>query len=161
MEMRTLILGLGNPLRGDDGVGVHVAAAVSAALPRTDAVEVDVETGGGLAVMERLVGYDGAILVDALVSGRHAPGTVLHLTENDVATQHTVSSHGVSLATALRLGRELGLALPRRVPIVAVEIQPSLEFADGCTPEVEASVQAAAAAVREEWQKLEDADDLP
>ena len=114
--MRALILGLGNPLRGDDAVGLRVADELRRSPP--PGVEVDVDTGGGLRVMERLVGYDSVVLVDAFVGGG-TPGTVVRLDAEALPTQHTASSHDVTLGTALALARAMGLAVPRRVPVVA------------------------------------------
>ncbi|MBI5828855.1 MAG: hypothetical protein HZB20_04795 [Chloroflexi bacterium] len=69
--MKTLILGLGNPILGDDALGLRVAALVRQRLPPGSAIEVDEEYWGGLRLMERLVGYDKAILIDAICTGTH------------------------------------------------------------------------------------------
>jgi hydrogenase maturation protease len=63
--MRTLVLGLGNPLLGDDAVGLKVAALVRERLGGAPGVDVEEEEAGGLRLMERMTGYDRAILVDA------------------------------------------------------------------------------------------------
>jgi hydrogenase maturation protease len=152
----TLVLGLGNPIRGDDAVGLRVAEAVRRSLPPGADVEVDTCTLGGLRLMERLVGYDRAVLVDAILTGAHPPGTVLRLGLDDVATQNTASSHDVNLPTALRLAADLGLRVPAEIPIVAVEVENVLDFAEGCGPEVEAAVPRAAAAVREECDRYKE-----
>jgi hydrogenase maturation protease len=144
--MRTLVLGLGNSILGDDGVGIQVAARAREALVGSG-VEVDEEHRGGLRLMERLVGYDRAVIVDAIVTGRNPPGTVVRLTTDDMPTLHSSSAHDASLATALRLGEAMGLALPREVRIVAVEAERVLDFSESLTPAVAASVPAAVEAV--------------
>ena len=58
---RTIVVGLGNPILGDDGVGWRVAQAVQALAPEAD---VECQALGGLSLMERLVGYQRAIIVD-------------------------------------------------------------------------------------------------
>jgi hydrogenase maturation protease len=148
--VRTLVLGLGNPLRGDDAIGLRVAEEVRR---RELPVDVDVDSGGGLRVMERLVGYDRAVLVDAMISGG-APGTVRRLDAEALRTQHTSSSHEVSLATALTLARRLGLSVPPQVPVVAVEIAPALEFREELSPEVQAALPAAVRAVEDECRRV-------
>ena len=90
--MRTLVLGLGNSILGDDGVGIQVAARAREALVGSG-VEVDEEHRGGLRLMERLVGYDRAVIVDAIVTGRNPPGTVVRLTTDDMPTLHSSSAH--------------------------------------------------------------------
>ena len=153
--MKIVVLGLGNPILGDDSVGLRVVALVrerlAAGAPHADreaslpaSVEVDEEyRGGGLRLMERLAGADRAILVDALICGTYPPGTVLCLGPEDLPTQRTASAHDASLATALRLGRAMGLAMPSDVRIVAVVAEDVLEFGEECSPAVTAAVPRA------------------
>lgn len=152
--MTTLVVGLGNPLRGDDGVGPLVADAFARSLPPGADVEVDEVPEGGLRLMERLLGYDAAILVDAVRSGAHPVGSVLLLEVDDLPTEHAVSSHDLSLTAALGLARSLGLEVPVRLPIVAVEVEKVTEFCAECTPEVAGAVPAAVAAVHACWRRL-------
>ncbi len=141
------MLGLGNPLLGDDSVGLRVAEAVATRLGRLPDVEVDVEYNGGLRLMERLEGYERAILVDAIKTGRYAPGSVLHLLPQELDTRHSASAHDVSLGTALRLAEAMGMRMPAELRILAVEAERVLEFDASCTPAVAAAVPYAAAAV--------------
>ncbi len=144
--MKTLVLGLGNPILGDDGVGLRVAELVRARLPRDSRVEVDVDYWGGLRLMERLAGYDRAILIDAVCTGQYAPGTVLRLGPDDLPTQHSASAHDVNLPMALRLAQAMHIQMPA-IDIIAIEAESVLEFADCCTPAVEAALPAAVQAV--------------
>lgn len=100
--MKTLILGLGNPILGDDGVGLLIAGLVGKQLPPNMLIEVGQETCGGLRLMERLAGFDKAIIVDAIHTGTHPPGTLHHLKLNDINTQHSASVHDVNLPTAIQ-----------------------------------------------------------
>ncbi len=149
MTPRTLVLGLGNPLLGDDAVGLKVAALVRERLGKDSGVDVEEEASGGLRLMERMNGYDRAVLVDAAVTGR-APGTIRRLTPDDLPTQRTAAAHGIDLTRALMLGRQLGYPMPSEVRIVAIEAESVLEFRDGMTPAVAAAVEPAVAAVLEE-----------
>ena len=160
--LRTLVLGLGNPIRGDDGVGWRVVEAVKGelanqrkstdphpALPQgeREKIEVDMLAGGGLNLMERLVGYDRAILVDA-IQGGNEPGSVqvfpLEALENPSAG-HLGSTHETNLLTALEIGRNLGAHLPPvgGVIVVAVEAQPVFEFSEELSPAVEKALPEA------------------
>lgn len=154
---RTLVLGLGNPILGDDAVGLKVAALVSERLGPASPVEVDEEYAGGLRLMERLAGYEKVVLVDALTSGTVPVGTVLLLGPADLPTRHAGSSHDVDLPTALRLGAEMGLPMPREISIVGVEADNVLDFCDDCTAAVAASFPEAAAAVLSELEKTTEA----
>jgi hydrogenase maturation protease len=144
----TLIIGLGNPLLRDDAVGLRVARQVAAALVGREDVEIVEEACGGLRLMERMVGFDRAILIDALRSGR-PPGTVLTLDSRDMRTQHSASSHDVNLPTALALGRRTGARLPAddQLSVIAVEAEDVETFGEDMTAAVEAAVPHAAARV--------------
>lgn len=172
---RTLVVGLGNPLLGDDGIGWRVVDLVEARLG-SDPDESggrglggDVRGGGGssgggahrfptlerlavggLALMERLVGYDRAILVDAIVTGDDPPGTVRVAPLSEVATRsasHLDSSHDAPLATALDAGRALGAELPAIVTVVTVEAERLDTFDESLSPPVAAAVWPATDAV--------------
>jgi hydrogenase maturation protease len=144
-----LVLGLGNPLLGDDSVGLRVAARVRERLTDAPGVEVALEEAGGLRLMERLTGYDRAVLVDAAVTGA-APGTIRRLSPDDLPTQRTAAAHGIDLPHALALGRQLGQAMPSEVRIVAIEAESVLEFREDMTAAVAAAVEPAVDAVLEE-----------
>jgi hydrogenase maturation protease len=150
--MRTLVLGLGNPLLGDDAVGLKVAALVRERLSGTPGVDVGEGEAGGLRLMERVTGYDRAVLVDAAVTGG-TPGTIRRLTPDDLPTQRTAVAHGIDLPRALALGRQLGYPMPSEVTIVAIEAESVLEFRHELTPAVAAAVEPAVAAVLEEVER--------
>lgn len=144
--MRVLILGLGNPILGDDAVGIRVAESLRG-LPWASNIEVDSACCGGLRLMERLIGYDVAVLVDAICSGAQPPGAIHHLTPGDLPTQHTASSHDATLPTAMRLAEALWLPVPRRIDIVAIEAERVLDFGEKLSPAVQAALPRARQAV--------------
>lgn len=152
---RTLIVGLGNPILGDDGVGWKVAEAVkreleigelqtqSPILPSS--IDVDCFALGGLSLMERLVGYDRAIVIDA-VQTQKPPGTVACFRLEDFpdhAGANLTAAHDTSLPKALALGRQLGAHLPREVWVVGIEAEQLYDFSETLTPAVEAAVPRA------------------
>ncbi len=151
---QTLVLGLGNPILTDDAVGIRVAEAVAAALgPERlgNMVTVDTAGLGGLALMEQLLGYERAILIDALAIGNQTPGRLLRLSLADLAglrpTAHSLSPHDTSLGVALELGRQMGLPLPDEITIYAITVSQVLDFGAEPTPAVAAVIPAATAAV--------------
>lgn len=145
----TLVLGLGNPLRTDDAVGLRVAARLRTLLDGRTGVDVDLDYQGGLRTMERMIGYRRAIVVDALRSADRAPGTVRRLRGDLLPARHCASAHDVDLNTALGLGRRAGLRLPeaRDVIVIGIVTEDVDSFGEECTPEVEAAVPGAVAAV--------------
>jgi hydrogenase maturation protease len=153
-QNRTLILGMGNPILGDDGVGVRVAERLRGELSADSGVDVSEACVGGLSLMERMVGYEKVILVDALCKEPVNPGAVRKLSLNDLrimgCTQHIVSAHDTNLITALEAGRRMSLPLPKNVVIYAVEAAHVLDFGEELTPEVADAVPRVVRAVLEE-----------
>ena len=146
--MRTLVLGLGNPVLTDDAVGLHVVRALQARLGERPDIEVDEDCHGGLRLMERMIGYDRGIVVDAMRSGRE-PGTIQRLYDASIPTQHSASAHDANLSTSLELGRLVHAHLPETENILffGIEAADVTTFGDRCTPEVEAAVPRAVEAV--------------
>lgn len=141
--MNTIVIGLGNPLLGDDGVGWRIAEA----LRQETNVEVDCLAVGGLALMERLVGYQRAILVDAICTGTQPEGTITCCALEDLAAEagggHLASAHDASLAVAFQVGRALHAELPEQVIVLAVEAARVYDFSTELSPAVAAAVPRA------------------
>jgi hydrogenase maturation protease len=101
--------------------------------------------------MERLIGYERAIVVDALQTGAAPPGSLVCCRLEDLpglGARHLASAHEASLQVALEVGRRLNAALPARIFVVGVEAPASFEFSETLSPPVAAAVPAAAAQVR-------------
>ena len=142
--MKTLILGLGNPLISDDSVGLRVAESLRALLADRPDVEIDEDFWGGLRLMERMIGYDRAVIIDAMQTGSE-PGTVRVLSPGDLPTQRSASAHDVNLPTALTFGRQSGVHLPPddRILLVGIEVVDILTFGERLTPAVESAIPRA------------------
>lgn len=148
---KTLIIGLGNPILGDDGVGWRVSQAVATHLQDRDpGVEVDWLSVGGLSLMERLIGYQRVIIVDSIQTEGGTAGevTVFPLEAlPERAAGHTTAVHDASLQTALALGRQMGAALPEKIMVVAVEAGRVFDFSETLSPAVAAAIPRATEAV--------------
>ena len=166
--MNTLIIGLGNPILGDDGVGWRVAEDVSRQLgipvgdaplpdpsnPNLAPVTIECYSLAGLALMERLVGYERVILIDSLNTGQHSQGEVVVFTLDqmpDLTYGHSSSAHDVSLRNALKLGRSMDPTLPadENVHVVAIEAQHVYDFKEELSPKIAAAVPVATKKVLE------------
>ena len=141
---QVLVIGLGNPLISDDSVGLRIAERLAARLAGCPRVEVAQDYWGGLRLMERMIGYEAAIVVDAICTGA-TPGTIHHLSVQGTATRRSASAHDVNLPTALAFGRRAGASLPTddQVWLVGVEAEDVIHFSDHCTPAVTAAIEPA------------------
>lgn len=142
MPARTLVLGLGNPILRDDGVGWRVVEEARR-LVSPEVAQFDCVALGGLALMERLIGCERAILVDAIQTVDGVPGTVYSLSLDDLPTLNANAIHDASLKDALVLGERLGAQLPARIDIIAVEAHEVLDFGESLSPPLEAAVAVA------------------
>lgn len=119
--MTNLVVGVGNPERGDDGVGPEVAALVARLnLPDVDVVVYDEP----LALLEHLGTHDDVVVVDATAPAG-TPGTVRVVHVGPAPLRRDVpglGSHGLGIADAVELARALG-RLPRRLTLVGVEAE--------------------------------------
>jgi hydrogenase maturation protease len=159
--MKTLVIGLGNPILGDDGVGWRVAEEVAKLLPSPPSplpsgegrrgegeVEVDCASLGGLSLMERLTGSERVILVDAIFTGTKPVGTVSQFTLSDLpdlTAGHSASAHDTSLRNALNVGRGMNIFLPKdeNVIVVAIEAENVYDFSQELSPAVAQAVPQA------------------
>jgi hydrogenase maturation protease len=142
--MRTIVLGLGNPILGDDGVGCRIVEDLKQGLEVDEGSgQIDIEPfyRGGISLMERLIGYDRALIVDSIQGMGGEVGAIYRLTMDDLPTMTADSPHDTSFKAALHLGRQLNASLPGEILIFAVEIRYSSEFAENLSPAVEASMQ--------------------
>jgi hydrogenase maturation protease len=152
--LKTLILGLGNPILTDDGIGIRVVREVATRpLPNdTTCAEASV---GGLRLLEVIAGYERVIIVDAIQTPDGQPGDLRRLHAGDLQTSlHAGSTHDLSLPGALRLGRSMGMALPadEAIVIIAVEVEDVWTFSEECTPAVAATAPRVVKAVLAELE---------
>ena len=137
-----LIIGLGNEERGDDGSGLEVARTLRVRLAGRARVEECASEG--IALLELWRDADEVLVVDAVVSGG-VPGTVHRIEAGDGFAPgfHTATStHGLSLAEAVALGRGLG-CLPRHLVVYGIEVN-RLDVGAGLSPSVARGVREAA-----------------
>ena len=145
-DKKTIIIGLGNPILGDDSLGWRVAESLRQSAAALGA-EVETLAVGGLALMERMVGYQRAIVVDAICLGDAPTGTVRVIALDDLPNPfagHLGSAHETNLQTALQIGRELGAELPAEVTVVAIESPYVYDFSEELSPAAAAAVPLAA-----------------
>lgn len=152
-ERKTLVLGLGNPILGDDGIGWRVVETLKktcnesfTSLP----IETDCLSVGGLSLMERMIDYDRVILVDAVLSGNHPVGFVSSSRLEQIpnpAQGHLSSTHDTTLHNALAAGRKIGVQLPEEIWVVTIEALTTYEFSEQLSPPVSNAIPEAVNAI--------------
>ncbi len=149
-----VVVGLGNTILSDDGVGPNVVRRISPTLLSHPAVECLEMALGGIALLDALRDRRWAVLVDCLDTGGSPPGTIRRLSERDIrGSVRLVSYHDLSYPMALRMGRMLGWSLPDDVVIIGIEGRCVNEFGSKLSPEVECAAGRAARMVEAEIQR--------
>lgn len=144
-KRKVLLLGLGNAILCDDGVGIHAVRAIEPDA-RSAGIEVREAEVAGFQLLDLLTGFDAVIVVDAARLEGARPGDVHVLAAHELpASLHLVAAHQIDLASALALGRELGMPMPADVRIVAVHVEDDRTFSETCTPAVAKAIGTAGA----------------
>jgi hydrogenase maturation protease len=137
---KIVILGIGNPYVSDDGVGPCVVRGLEKRIRDPLVSFVELPTCG-IDTLEYLKGFQEALIIDAAKTGQVPAGSLqrvyLHEAPSD---SYNLSMHTLGLQSALDLGSALGLPLPHRIDIFAIEAADTETFHEGCTAEVEAAI---------------------
>lgn len=156
--MKVLVLGLGNPIITDDAVGVRLAEALREMCGDPPGVDWEPECSvGGLNLVDLLAGYDRVLLFDSIRTAGGRPGEWHRFDAAALrATQHLSNVHDANFATALELGRRLGLPLPAdaEIHIFAAEIVENRTFGESLSPELAAAWPALRAEILAEAARL-------
>jgi hydrogenase maturation protease len=139
--VKTTVIGLGNTILCDDGVGIYVARALEQRLAGT----ADVKTAelAGLDLIEMLRDHDRAYIVDAINLDGEEPGAVFRMKPDDIRiTPRLASFHDIDLVTALELGKRLEFSMPGSVVIYGVQVKDALTLRETCTEAVERVIGA-------------------
>ncbi len=142
--MKTIVLGVGNPILSDDGVGIHVANQLKQHIKDPN-VTIDEALTGGMNLLDLIIGFDKAILIDAVKMKNARTGDVKRFSISDMSTAHSCNPHDVSLAEALKMAERLGENhIPREIVIVGIMMnEMPCEFGEKLSETVAAAVPKA------------------
>lgn len=178
-RQRILVIGLGNPILGDDGIGWRVCQEVESRLasgqslsaqdpwlsegfpPGKSSIDFECLSLGGLSLMERMVNYTHALIIDAITSQTQPTGTVMIINLQDLpssASGRLASAHDTSFQNALQIGRMMGAELPGEIIIVGIETQAMFDFSESLTEEVSNAIPKARGMVLQQLKTWLEAD---
>jgi hydrogenase maturation protease len=124
----SLILGIGNDILTDDGIGPKIVQKLHNEFKGRNITLLTTATGG-LELLELIKDYKKVIIIDAIRTEGGTPGTIYYLTpSNFKETLHISSFHDVSFHTALKLADKLDIPVPEKIDIIAIEILEDLTF---------------------------------
>jgi hydrogenase maturation protease len=136
----TVVVGLGNSIRGDDAVGLLATRRLSRR--ERPGVRFAESEESNINLLEVLAGARSVLLLDTISTAAGRPGTVHRLDLADLrGPGEAYATHQLGVARVLDLGRTLGLPMPATVTILALEIAPSDDFGLGLSPEGRAGLE--------------------
>lgn len=137
---KILVLGLGNPILSDDGVGIYAVRQASSLFVHPQ-VEYQESSLAGFGFLDTISGYDKVVIADSVNWQKNPPGTITVLRTEDLEDQPYLRNfHNLSLAGTLALADQMGIPRPQEIVIFAVEVEDCSTFSEKCTPLVEASI---------------------
>jgi hydrogenase maturation protease len=152
--MKVIILGMGNTLLSDDGVGIVVVEELKKVIPKNHFIEIAETSWGGFRIIDLLAGFDKAIIVDSIKTGSKPPGTIHYFKPSDIVPSiRMVAFHDINFNTALEFAKQYGIPMPADISIYAIEVSDTETFSEKCTPFVQRAVKKCTKLILEELEK--------
>jgi len=139
---RILILGLGNDILTDDAIGLNAARRLRGSLAGDDRIDVRETTEMGLVLLDFIVGYRAVVIVDSIQTSQSLAGTIHEVEVTGLEQLTGRTPHFLGVGETLALGRQLGLAMPQEVRILAVEVEDPFTLGAEMTPALQRALPA-------------------
>lgn len=130
----TLLLGIGNDILGDDAVGLLAVRELKQEFEQY--VSVGEAMMGGLKLVEVLEGYERVLILDAIMTGKNPPGTILEITKEEFNKTVAIAPHFVSLPEAIEFAKKIGMRFPEVIRILTMEIADPYLLTEEITPPI-------------------------
>ena len=144
-KKKTIILGIGNPILGDDGIGIHVVRKLKDHLEGRSDIVIDEAMTGGMNLLDAIVGFETAILIDAVHLTDERIGDVKRFHLTDLGTVHSCNPHDVTLFESIQLAETLGeKQIPEKIIIIGIVLHElPVEFSEELSPQVASAIPKA------------------
>ena len=152
--MKTIVLGVGNQILGDDGVGVHIANELKKHIKDPN-ITIDEAITGGMNLLDIILGYEKAIIIDAVKTETGESGEVKRIPINNFSTMHSCNPHDVSLIEAIEMAKKIGeTRIPQEIIIIGVMMkQIPCEFGEKLSKNIATAVPKAVEMTLKEIKK--------
>jgi hydrogenase maturation protease len=129
-----ILVGLGNPIMSDDAIGLLVSRRVHGKLEDYD---LDLACGAGLHVMDSILGYRRAVIIDSMVTGSVPVGSVARIEPGaGIETRRAGHSHGVGFFEAIEIARDCNAPLPEEIRVYGIEVADPFTIGEKVSAEV-------------------------
>lgn len=143
--MKTIIVGIGNPILGDDGIGIHVLHQVQKKIGNLNDVFFEEAMTGGMNLLDLMTGFEKAILIDAVRLSNEPVGSVKRIDLNEVQTIHSCNPHDVNFKEAITLAERLGeTSIPKKIIVIGIVLSTiPLDFSEELSEPIKMAITKA------------------
>ena len=165
---KTLLLGMGNTIRGDDGAGILTARALKEQITHSS-IDIRETQEAYICLLDIISDYEKVIIIDSIRTRKKKPGRIHRLTtsETDIKKGRKasltdssrnrfetgigpLSFHQMGLASVVNMAEKLHIDIPEEIVIFAMEIENGKLFTDSLTPEAKSSIPELVDVIKEE-----------
>lgn len=152
---KILILGVGNTIRGDDGVGIFVTRLLKEQIDSPD-VDIKETERAGMDLLDMMAGYEKVIIIDSIRADNGKPGMIHRFKRGDFKKKDSpFSSHQFGLATIFKLAKLVRLEMPKDIIIYGMGVERSDYFSEQITSKVKERIPEVSKQIKKEvvkWQ---------
>jgi hydrogenase maturation protease len=135
--MKGLVLGLGNDILSDDGVGLVVVRRLKEKLNKEESIDFVETNEMGLSLLDFIEGYDWAVIVDSIITGDDEPGTLTIFDKETFNHPRACNPHHMGIDEIIDMAEKMNLVVPKSLYVAAIEVKDPFSFGEELTPEVE------------------------
>ena len=154
----TLLIGLGNPIMGDDAVGIHVVRMLRKKFSSRSDLEFKELSVGGLRLVEEILGYKSVFIADSIESDSSKIGQIREFSPDQFkSTEQASSPHVTNFAAALELYRRLEPSeVPETIRIFTIDINSEFTFREGLSSPIQEAASKLAEIIFREVEQVRD-----
>ena len=124
-----LLLGLGNEMLKDDGIGIYAARCLKEIF--AGRIEIKESAECGLYLIDLISGYRKVLIIDAIKTERLKVGEILSFDIEELPKVFSFSPHYAGLPFSLTIARKFGIHLPEEIRVIAIEVEDPYTFEEG------------------------------
>ena len=133
-----LVLGLGNPILGDDRLGLMLIGDLQKIKALNQRVRFQTSTQAGLYLLDLLIGFQQAVFIDSIICPLEKAGGVKLWPLNDTPSYVLGSSpHYIGVSSMIAIGKRLNLQMPEKIWLIGISIKDGRQIGEALSPEIE------------------------
>jgi len=123
---KSVIIGLGNDVLGDDAIGLITARRLKIFLNNN--IDIFESPNGGLELLDYLEGYENALILDSLYTNKYPAGYITTYSINDFIPFQSSTPHYIGLPEVVSIAKELNISIPKNIIVLLIEVMNPFEL---------------------------------